>query len=131
MIFEAGLTKNFSGEAAKTACYLINSCPSSAFSFKTPQEVWIGKPASYHHLRVFGCAAFAHIKQDKLLPRAKNCIFLGYPDGVKGYKLWCIEKDSKKIIRDVTFNESEIPLAKGRVQKSVVEVQGTENKVDS
>lgn len=86
---------------------------------------------SYHNLRVFGCAAFAHIEQDKLLPRAKKCIFLGYPDGVKGYKLWGIEKDSKKIIRDVTFNESEMPLVKGRVQKSVVEVQGAENKVDS
>ena len=35
---------------------------------------------------------------------------MGYPDGVKGYRLWCIDLKPPKCIisRDVTFNESEI-----------------------
>lgn len=39
-----------------------------------------------------------------------KCVFLGYPEGVKGYKLWCIDmKPPKAIIsRDVVFNEAEM-----------------------
>lgn len=92
MILQAGLTKKQWGEAAKIACYLMNMCPSSILSFKTPQEVWTGKPPSYQHLRVFRCEAFAHSRQDKLQPRAKKCIILVYSEGAKGYKLWCISR---------------------------------------
>ena len=63
-------------------------------------------PTSAHHPRIFGCIAYAHIRQDKLEPRALKCCFIGYPDGVEGYKLWCLEEGFKKcmIIRDVVFN---------------------------
>ena len=35
---------------------------------------------------------------------------MGYPEGVKGYRLWCLEPGHKKCIvnRDVTFNELEM-----------------------
>lgn len=46
MILGAGVSKGFWGEIAKNACYLINRCPSSALSFKTPQEIWTGKAPS-------------------------------------------------------------------------------------
>nr|GEY13582.1 retrovirus-related Pol polyprotein from transposon TNT 1-94 [Tanacetum cinerariifolium] len=40
--------------------------------------------------------------------RSIKCIFLGYPDGVKGYKLWRLDDVKPKIIisKDVVFNES-------------------------
>lgn len=94
------------GEAVNTAVYLINRSPSTALNFKTPQEVWFGHPPNLKHLRVFGCAAYAHTRQDMLLPRAKKCIFLGYPQGVKAYKFWSLEPGENKclISRDV-FDE--------------------------
>ena len=105
MLIYSGLPKNFWAEAAVTACYLINRCPSSAIKFKTPLEVWKGGNSSYEHLRIFGCLAYAHKIQDKLEPRAKKCVFLGYPEGVKGYKLWNLEDQKNIISRDVIFDE--------------------------
>lgn len=77
--------------------------------------MWSGKPARYDNLKVFGCVAYAHTKTDKLEPRALKCTFVGYPEGVKGYKLWFDAPGKSKcsISRDVTFNESQM----GRVQK--------------
>ncbi|KAG8388047.1 hypothetical protein BUALT_Bualt02G0084500 [Buddleja alternifolia] len=76
--------------------------------FKTPEEVWSGYPPDYSRLKVFGCPVYAHIRQDKLKPRSIKCIFLGYPEGVKAYRLWCLEPGMKKCIisRDVTFKKT-------------------------
>lgn len=72
--------------------------------------MWSGTLSNYSNLRIFCCSAFAHVKQDKLEPRALKCIFLGYPKGVKGYKLWFIDERKCIISRDVTFNENVMPL---------------------
>ena len=96
MIINAGLPKSFWGEAITTTCYLINRYPSQAIGLKTPMEMWTGQPADYSHLRVFGCLAYAHYKQDKLDPRALKFISIGYSEDVKGYKLWCLEEGHKR-----------------------------------
>ena len=64
--------------------YLINKCPSIALNFKTPEEIWFGHPPSLKQLKVFGCVAYAHIRQDKLEPRVVKCIFLGYLERAQG-----------------------------------------------
>ena len=62
MLLNANLSKGFWAEAVTTAAYLINKSPSSALSFKTPQELWSGKPPDLNNLRIFGCPAYAHLK---------------------------------------------------------------------
>ena len=88
------------------AQHLVNRLSSSAIDGKTPLEVWSGKPATdYDSLHVFGSIAYYHVIESKLDPRAKKALFMGFSPGVKGYRLWCLEK--KTIIsRDVTFDES-------------------------
>ena len=74
----------------EAACYLANRSPSSALEDKSPQEVWTVKKPSLSHLRVFGCDAYAHVpkeKRTKLDSKSKRCIFIGYKDGLKGYKI--------------------------------------------
>ena len=75
---------------------------------KTPEEMWTGRPADYSILKIFRCLAYAHVRDEKLEPRAKKCIFIGYAYGVKGYRLWCIELGSQGFLvsRDVVFHES-------------------------
>ncbi|KAH9728536.1 hypothetical protein KPL70_009073 [Citrus sinensis] len=128
MLFHSKLPKTLWAEALCTACYLINRCPSTAIELKTPYEVWSGKLADYTQLRIFGCTAYAHIKQGKLEPRALKCAFLGYPSGTKGYKLWCVDfKPPKCIIsRDVIFNESEMLKNQTSAQSTIQKIPGAE-----
>lgn len=83
--------------------------PSSAISFKTPQELWTGSKPNITHLRSFRCIAYAQHLDGKLNPRAQKCVMLGYLEGVKGYKLLLIQHGGYKVItsRDVTFNEND------------------------
>ena len=59
---------------------------------------------------MFGCPAYAYVNQGKLAPKALKGQFLGYPNGVKRYKLWCTNLDPPRCIisRDVVFNEKVI-----------------------
>ena len=69
---------------------------------KIPQEVWTCKKPSLSHLRVFGCDAYVHVpkeKRTKLDSKSEKCIFIGYKDGLKGYKLW------NPITRKVVYNQ--------------------------
>ena len=101
------LSKHFWGETIMIVCYLVNRIASSAIDFKTPEELWFGKSSNYEHHRIFGCTAYVHQSEGKLEPRSIKCIFLGYIEGIKGYRLWNKESSGIKIIisRDVVFNE--------------------------
>jgi hypothetical protein len=108
MLSGVGLGQEFWAEAVGITCYLVNRSPSSVLDDKTPHEVWYGKKPSLQHLRVFGCDAYVHVPKEnrsKLDKKDEKCIFIGYKDGVKGYKLW--NPETKKIVysRDVVFRE--------------------------
>jgi len=112
MLSNAGLPNGFWAEALATAVHLINRSPNKKLDLKVAEEIWSGKPPSYKHLRVFGCEAYCHIPKefrDKLAPKSKKCIFLGYGEsGEMGFRLW--DPEARKIIRsnDVFFNEEKM-----------------------
>ena len=90
---------------------------------KTPQEVWTGKKPSLSHLRVFGCDAYVHVpkeKRTKLDSKSEKCIFIGYKDGLKGYKLW------SSIIRKVVYNRDMVFRKVKYVMKHEVQPQEPE-----
>ncbi|KAL2231326.1 UNVERIFIED_CONTAM: Retrovirus-related Pol polyprotein from transposon TNT 1-94 [Sesamum indicum] len=129
LLISSGLQKSFWGEAVLTAAYLINLSPSVPLLGKSPETVWSGKKPDISLLRTFGCSAFVHQTTDKLEPRSLKCVFIGYPDGVKGYRLWVRSQPGFKVIisRDVTFNEYEMPC----LLKTEVEPENlTFNKVE-
>lgn len=58
-----------------------------------------------------------------------KCVFLGYPEGVKGYRCWLKGEPGFKTIisRDVVFNETEFPCL---VVPNVVLSEDTSNEVE-
>eukprot|EP00253_Pinus_taeda_P003652 PITA_03652 len=103
-----GLGKELWVEVVEITCYLVNKSPSSVLEDKTPQEVWTGKKSSFSHLRIFGCDAYVHVTNEKctkLDSKSEKCIFIGYKDGLKGYKL--SNPVTRKVVynRDVVFRE--------------------------
>jgi len=128
MIIHARLSKSFWGEALSTITYVIKRSPSVAIGFKTPYEMWIGHKPNIDHIKVFGCIAYAHSKQGKLDPRAIGCLFIGHPEGVKGYKLWSLDPNMPKTFasRDVTFDEgSNIKDFEGKEESKDAEIEKT------
>ena len=97
-----------------SAVYLVNRSPSSAIKFKCPEEIWTNRKPDLNHLRVVGCEAYAHKSDGKLEPRSTRCVFLGYQEGTKGYRLWDRDSGGVRIIvsRDVIFNELIFPCRK-------------------
>lgn len=111
MLYSSGLPKFFWGEALKTATYLINRSPSSAIDFQVPEKLWSENIPDYARLKFFGCTAYSHQSEGKLEPRSLKCVFLGYGEDVKGYRLWVKCQNGFKVIisRNVIFNEDDMP----------------------
>jgi transposase InsO family protein len=111
MSHHQGLSKEYWAEAASTAVYLINRSPTKALVDMTPEEAWTGTKPSLSHIRTFGCKAYAHVpkqKRTKLDQKATECIFVGYPEGTKGYKLFNPTTKTFLTSRDVIFDEENL-----------------------
>ncbi|MCI11309.1 hypothetical protein A2U01_0032409, partial [Trifolium medium] len=85
---------------------------------KSPYEMLNGKPPSYEHLKVFGSLCYAHNqgrKGDKFASRSRKCVFVGYPHGKKGWKLFDLDTNTYFVSRDVDFFEDEFPFGHATV----------------
>ncbi|VDC04417.1 unnamed protein product [Peniophora sp. CBMAI 1063] len=67
----------------------------------TRYEVWHKQKPDYSHLRVWGCRAYAHVqrdKRDKLQWHIIKGVFIGYPEGYKGWR-WHKQKPDYSHLR--------------------------------
>ena len=109
MLHYKKLPKKFWAKAVPRAIYILNRCPIKSVRDKTPQEVWSGRKPNFSHLKVFGCIAYAHVQDElkkKLNNKAEKCIFVGYSQETKGYKLHNPTTQMVIINRDVTFEDT-------------------------
>lgn len=86
---------------------LVNKSPSTTIKCKTPKEIWSAFTTNY--------SIFLYVWVSNLCSWNKTgtksqeiCIFLGYRDGIKRYKLWDSKETKFMIIRYVSFDEATI-----------------------
>ncbi|GKV43433.1 hypothetical protein SLEP1_g50721 [Rubroshorea leprosula] len=112
LCFQANLPLKFWGECILTATYLINLTPTPVLFGLTPFEKFFQKAPCYDHLKIFGCLCYAHNhskNRTKFDSRASKCVFIGYPFGKRGYRLYDLETNEIFISRDVIFHEEIFP----------------------
>lgn len=108
MLTGADLSQQFWAEAVSTATYM-NRIPGRASGIKTPEELWSNKIPNLSSMRVFGCQAMVHVpdaNRRKLDNKSIECIFLGYSDESKAYRMYNTTTHKIVVSRDVIFMET-------------------------
>lgn len=106
MLHAKGLSLNLWAEAVNSAVYVLNRTGTSTVKDKTPYELWYGKLATVDHFRTFGAEVYVHIpktKRHKMESKSKKCIFVGYGENVKVYRIYDPETRKVELVRDVKF----------------------------
>ena len=111
LLKEKSLSNRFWAEAVACTVYLLNRSPTTSLKIKVLQEAWSGTKLNVVHLRTFGCIAYTHIPSKlgkKLDDISEKCIFIGYNETSKAYRIY--NTISKKLIlsRDVKFLENQL-----------------------
>lgn len=88
--------------------YLTKHSPTSTLGLKIPEEVWSGQKVTVDLLRRFGFETFVHVIQDKVSHRATKIYFLGYPQGVKSFRVLILKDGKCTISRNVGFHENKV-----------------------
>ena len=89
MLNESGMPKIFWGECLAALVHTWNRSPSKTMGGTTLYQLWYRKTPDVSHLQIWGCTAYVHTQKDKwssLSPHMERCAFIGYPEGIKGWK---------------------------------------------
>ncbi|GJS67266.1 putative reverse transcriptase domain-containing protein [Tanacetum coccineum] len=78
----------------------------------TPQQNGRVERKHRHILNVARALRFQNHKGDKFASRSRKCIFVGYPYGKKGWRVFDLESHTFLVSRDVVFYEDEFPYLK-------------------
>ena len=115
--------------ACNHAAFLINRMSCKVLGMKSPYQLLFKQDPVLHTLKIFGYAVYPFLRpytQNKLQPRSKQCVFLGFAVGYKG--VVCYDLSSNKLVlsRHVVHDENTFPF-KNRLLLSF----GKSNKVQS
>eukprot|EP00253_Pinus_taeda_P030683 PITA_30683 len=125
---------NFWAEEINCSNYIVNQTPIKALKNISPKEAWSSIKPDVSHFRVFGSEAWAHNTDDKhkaLEPKSEKCIFVGYSEDVKGYRL--IPFKSKNVInrRDVKFAENILTYEPSLMDVPPLSIPSTSENISS
>ena len=109
MMTAVGAPPSLWGEAVLACSFLFMLTPSRALpGHCTPYEMVHGRSPDLSRLRVWGCRCFARVPtelQTKLGSRSRECRLMGFPEGVKGYRVRDVSSGTFFNSCDVIFDE--------------------------
>ena len=114
LYFQSKVPISFWGECVATATYIINRIPSPILNHQTPFYKLYQQKPDYSIMIVFGSLCYTSTlpsTRHKFTPRAHPCVFIGYPKGYKGYKVYNLVTKTFQISRDVVFQENIFPFS--------------------
>ena len=79
--------------------YILNRCPTSKLSNKTPYEAFTGQKPNLKYIRKFGCLMFYHIpkeKRNKFDIKNQKGFMVGYTEYPSQYRIY--DPDQRKVI---------------------------------
>ena len=133
LLKEAGLDERYWGVALEMAVYIKNLSPTKAVRGMVPYEAWTGIKPNVESLRIFGCLVYVHVsrkKSKKLGSRSKPCIFVGFDEEKKGFKLMDLNQPHKYFVeRSVVFDESRFPAKELESRKDVINIGNITEKM--
>ena len=93
MLYESGMPPSFWGEAMASFIHVSNRVNTTSLQEATPYKAFYGSKPDLSHLHVWGCTAYVLIQKDKhplgsLGAHMEKCVFIGYPQGYKGWKFY-------------------------------------------
>lgn len=110
LLHDASLDLSFWPHAFQAVSYLINRQPTPLLQNRSPYEALFGQKTNYLKLKKFGCLCHPLTRaynSNKMEPKSKLCIFLGYSPTQNAYK--CLEPHTHKlyILRHMLFDENQ------------------------
>ncbi|GBN92280.1 Retrovirus-related Pol polyprotein from transposon TNT 1-94 [Araneus ventricosus] len=99
MLQDSGLQPKFWAEALHAYVHTKNRCSHKLTEGKTPMEIWSGHKPPIRHCRTFGSLAYVYVpivNRNKLQPKAKIGILVGYAVNRRGYRVW-LPKERKVV----------------------------------
>lgn len=115
---EAELPKGLWAELAGTFIYLRNRFPHRSIQKQIPYTLMFERKCSVRHLKVIGSLAYVYVeknKRDKLDPKVKEGVLIGYAYQTIGYRIWYPKERKVLETKQVKFNE----LIKGYKRNSL------------
>jgi hypothetical protein len=85
LLKQANMPSEYWAEAVTTAVFLENITPARQLKWKTPYQLWYGRPFNNSRLKPFGCITFANIpksqREGKFGNTSKKGLLVGYQHG--------------------------------------------------
>lgn len=123
MLNQANLLVTFWGQAVLYLTHILNATLSSFLSETTSYEIWKKQKPNLTMYCVFVCRAFVHIQKKDRSPlesHTEKCIFIGFNEGYKGWKVYNLTMHKVLTSQDVIFDETCFPGTKGSVSDKLM-----------
>ncbi|XP_055306989.1 uncharacterized protein LOC129571247 [Sitodiplosis mosellana] len=72
--------------------------------------MWFGKQLDFGNFKSFGSVVYVHVpkqKRHKLDEKAEKCLFVGYGENIKGYRVYNPSKRTVTTVHDIIFDKND------------------------